>query len=84
MLDGQVKEANATLAIGSVRTQNQSERLIGILKRSGFSDSDISVILPDADLGYRIPKLHWITNRAMIPPTRKLALARISLIRSSQ
>jgi hypothetical protein len=49
MLDGQVKEANATLAIGSLRKQNQCGRLIGILKRSGFSDSDISVILPDAN-----------------------------------
>src|SRR5271170_4494729 len=50
MLNGQVKEANSTLAIGSVRTQNQCGRLVGILKRAGFSDSDISVILPDANL----------------------------------
>jgi hypothetical protein len=43
-------DRNATLAIGSVRTQDQAERLIEILKRAGFSDQDVSVILPDDKL----------------------------------
>ena len=50
MSEVHVKETNATLAIGSVKTQNQCERLVGILKRAGFSDFDISVILPDNNL----------------------------------
>src|ERR1019366_2721459 len=42
----QVKEENAALAIGSVRTRDQAERLIELLKKAGFSDQDLSVILP--------------------------------------
>jgi hypothetical protein len=42
----QANDRNATLAIGAVRTQDQAERLIEILKRTGFSDQDLSVILP--------------------------------------
>jgi hypothetical protein len=51
----QANDSNATLAIGSVRTQDQAERLIETLKRAGFSDDDISVILPDDKLA-RDPK----------------------------
>jgi hypothetical protein len=52
----QANDRNATLAIGSVRTQDQAERLIEILKRAGFSDQDLSVILPDEKLT-RDPKI---------------------------
>jgi hypothetical protein len=46
----QANDRNATLAIGAVRTQDQAERLIEILKRAGFSDQDLSVVLPDDKL----------------------------------
>jgi hypothetical protein len=65
----QANDRNATLAIGSVRTQDQAERLIEILKRAGFSDQDVSVILPDDKL-IQDPKIAWITNQVTILPTK--------------
>jgi hypothetical protein len=46
----EAKERNVTLAIGSFWTQDQAEGAIERLKKAGFSDVDLSVILPDDKL----------------------------------
>jgi hypothetical protein len=56
MSDVQMKEGNATLAIGSVRTPTECKSLVEILKTKGFSNNDISVIVP-GDSPIQDPKL---------------------------
>jgi hypothetical protein len=46
MSEMQTQERSATLVVGSVKTREQAERVVAILKRTGFSDNDISVIAP--------------------------------------
>jgi hypothetical protein len=46
MSETQREVSDASLAVGSVKTQDQAGRLVAILKRAGFSDHDISVIAP--------------------------------------
>jgi len=50
MSEAQLTEGTATLAVGAVKTNDQAERLIAILRRAGFSDNDISVIAPGSEL----------------------------------
>jgi hypothetical protein len=46
MSETKFEETNASLAVGSLKTPDQAESLVTILKRAGFSDYDISVIAP--------------------------------------
>jgi hypothetical protein len=50
MSETQLEEGIGTLAVGSVKTHNESESIVAILKRTGFSDNDISVIAPGDEL----------------------------------
>jgi hypothetical protein len=43
-------EGTATLAVGAVKTNDQAEHLIAVLRQAGFSDKDISVIAPGSEL----------------------------------
>jgi hypothetical protein len=40
-------ENKSVLAIGAVETRQQAERLLGLLRESGFSSDSLSVILPE-------------------------------------
>jgi hypothetical protein len=57
MSETQREDRDASLAVGSVKTQDQAGRLVAILKRAGFSDRDISVIAPDDDRSKHDPKI---------------------------
>jgi hypothetical protein len=56
MSETQFEETNASLAVGSLKTPDQAERLVTILKRAGFSDCDISIIAP-GDQSKHDPKI---------------------------
>jgi len=45
-----MRQKNSALAIGAIKTRDQAERLLDRLKQAGFSDRDLSVILPDDKL----------------------------------
>jgi hypothetical protein len=50
MSEVQSTEGNATIAVGAVKTREEADHLITILRRAGFSDKDISVIAPGSEL----------------------------------
>jgi hypothetical protein len=50
MSEVQPTEGNATIAVGAVKTREEADHLITILRRAGFSDKDISVIAPGSEL----------------------------------
>src|SRR5260221_5440487 len=50
MSEVQSTEGNPTIAVGAVKTNDQAEHLVTILRGAGFSDKDISVIAPGSEL----------------------------------
>jgi hypothetical protein len=50
------KQPYGALALGSVRTRNQAQRLVKLLQDAGFSPQDISAISPNDELAHE-PKI---------------------------
>lgn len=50
MSETPLTEGSATLGVGAVKTNDQAEHLITVLRQAGFSDNDISVIAPGSEL----------------------------------